>query len=154
MHDQISPRDERIMLRPERHPRTVLTAGFAAPSQRPESTVDLASSRLARSIIQARALRRRFFDGEMFSDPAWDILLELYALKCEQVRISVSKLSVAAGVPATTALRWIDKLEADGLVVRCDDPFDGRRNWVELSDSACNDMRSYLAQVSFAEAAL
>lgn len=107
-----------------------------------------ANAAFVRSIIRARALRRQFFDQNLFADPAWDILLELYALKCEGVRVSVSKLSIAADVPCTTALRWIDKLEADWLVVRQEDPLDGRRVWVELSDLGAAAMGTYLQQIS------
>jgi len=105
-------------------------------------------SRAARSIIRARNARRRFFDGELFADPAWDMLLELYALEGEGRRISVSKLSLAAGVPCTTALRWLDKLEAESLLVREDDPSDGRRVWVKLSAAGITAMDSFFRQIA------
>lgn len=101
-----------------------------------------------RRVIDARAARRRFFDSDLFADPAWDILLELYALRCEQRRTSVSKLCIAAAVPSTTALRWIDKLQSDDLVEREADPFDARRVWVALSEKGLEAMRSYLQQLA------
>jgi hypothetical protein len=101
-----------------------------------------------RRVINARAARREFFASELFADPAWDIILELYALRCEQRRTSVSKLCLAAAVPATTALRWLDKLHSDGLVEREADPLDGRRVWVTLSTSAFEAMKAYLQQLS------
>lgn len=107
-----------------------------------------AASRFARSVIKARAERRKFFDSDLFADPAWDMLLELYALECEGKRISVSKLSVAAGVPCTTTLRWLDKLESESLAVREADPLDGRRIWVSLSDLGFDRMRAYVEQIS------
>src|SRR5690348_16832677 len=58
-----------------------------------------------RAIIAARAARQRHFDGDLFADPAWDILLALYVLRCEQRRTSVSKLCISIGVPMTTGLR-------------------------------------------------
>ena len=58
----------------------------------------LTSPQRVREILKARAARRKFFNEQLFADPAWDMLLELYALKCEDLRISVSKLSHAAGV--------------------------------------------------------
>jgi len=106
------------------------------------------NAEFARSIINARALRRELFDGNLFADPAWDMLLELYALSCEGRRISVSKLSFAAGVPATTALRWIDKLEAEGLVIRFEDPLDARRIWISLSDCGYSAMESFVERVA------
>ena len=104
--------------------------------------------RAARSLIKLRSARRRFFRDDIFSDPAWDMLLELYALEGEGRRVSVSKLSLASGVPGTTALRWLDKLEAQSLVVREDDPADGRRVWIKLSPSGASAMDSYFRELA------
>ena len=122
-------------------PRGQRSALFIQPSGQS------ASAELARAIIKARSARRRFFDEHLFADPAWDILLELYALKCEGVPVSVSKLSIAAGVPGTTALRWIDKLEEQELIARTADPLDGRRVWIRISELGFETMRRYLEQV-------
>lgn len=106
------------------------------------------SPQFVRRVIAARAARRQFFGSDLFADPAWDILLELYALESEQRRTSVSKLCIAAAVPPTTALRWIDRLHTDGLIVRSADHLDGRRVWVSISPSGLNAMKSYLKELS------
>lgn len=100
-------------------------------------------SKVVRSVQRARRSRDYCFDPALFADPAWDMLLELYASHVEQRRISVSSLCVAAHVPATTALRWIAKLEQDGLAVRRDDPNDGRRSWIELTMDGVERMTRY-----------
>ena len=112
------------------------------------------SPQLVRSIINARMKRRQFFDERLFADPAWDMLLELYALECEGRSISISKLSFAAGVPGTTALRWIDKLEEKSLIVRTDDALDGRRTWIALSERGFATMRLYLEQITGLDSAV
>lgn len=104
------------------------------------------STRFVRSILDARRRRDKFFDGDLFADPAWDILLELYALELAQERVSVSKLCLAAGVPDTTALRWIVKMENEGLLERQNDRFDGRRVWVQLSEKASEAMGRYFEE--------
>ena len=96
-----------------------------------------------RDIIRARALRRKVFNPDMFADPAWDILLELYACQLDYRRISVSKLSFAVHVPATTVLRWIGILEREGFLTKTNDPLDGRRVWVELSETGTAKMKQY-----------
>ena len=106
------------------------------------------SVQFVRRVIAARTARRRFFNNDLFADPAWDILLDLYALRCEQHRTSVSKLCIAAGVPATTALRWIDKLQKDGLIERTADPLDARRVWVMISDAGFEAMSDYLSELA------
>ena len=96
-----------------------------------------------RRIIKARRDRGRFFPRHLFADPAWDMLLELYAAELEQVRISVSKLCDASDVPATTALRWISTLVNESLVKRHSDPFDARRIFVTLSSKGLRSIRAY-----------
>lgn len=100
-----------------------------------------------RQIIRARRLRARFFDEELFADPAWDMLLDLLQAEIAQHRVPVSSLCIAAAVPATTALRWINTMTDAGLFQRRDDPRDGRRVFIELSTRASDAMRQYLAEV-------
>ena len=97
-----------------------------------------------RAIIRARRLRDQFFGADLFADPAWDILLDLYAARLEQRRVAVSSLCIAAAVPATTALRWIRTLTDMGLLVRTSDPQDGRRVYIELSPQAAGGVEAYL----------
>lgn len=97
----------------------------------------------ARAMIRARGARQRFFDADLFADPAWDILLELYVCELSQQRISVSSLCDAAQVPATTALRWIRMLEGQGLLTRTADPMDGRRYWMSLTPAAVDKMEAF-----------
>ena len=99
---------------------------------------------MIRSIIRARRLRDHFFRGEMFADPAWDMLLDLMAARVENQRVAVSSLCIAAAVPPTTALRWIKTLCDQGLFVRVADPEDGRRVFIELSADTATMMEAYL----------
>lgn len=96
-------------------------------------------------ILRARRQRGRFLGHDLFADPAWDILLELYAAEAEGRKISVSGVCESAAVSATTGLRWLGKLERAGLVVRCSDPLDRRRSWVRLSPTAVVALQHYFA---------
>ena len=71
-----------------------------------------------RTIIRLRRRRDRLFGSDLFGEPAWDMLLELYAAELAQRRECVSGLCCASGVPATTALRWITLLVNAGWVTR------------------------------------
>lgn len=97
-----------------------------------------------RNLLRARAARKEFFKADLFSDPAWDMLLELYTAEVEQRRISISGLADATGVPGTTSLRWIAALQKQGLISREADPFDGRRVFVTLTPGGLHAIRSYL----------
>jgi DNA-binding MarR family transcriptional regulator len=102
---------------------------------------------IVRHVIRARRLRARFLDDEMFSDPAWDMLLDLLQAEIAQHRVPVSSLCIAAAVPATTALRWIKTMTDAGLFKRRADPHDGRRVFVELAPEASDAMRRYFKEV-------
>ncbi|MXP41443.1 winged helix DNA-binding protein [Altererythrobacter soli] len=102
---------------------------------------------LVRRIIRQRQLRARYFDGELFADPAWDILLDLTAASAEHKRVSVTSLCIASGVPPTTALRWISQMVEIGLLVRIQDEADRRRVFIALSDSAASAMARYFAEL-------
>jgi DNA-binding MarR family transcriptional regulator len=105
------------------------------------------TERYIRSLLRMRRNRDGFFKSSLFADPAWDILLELYAAALAQYRISVSNLCVGAAVPATTALRWIKQLEDEGLIDRRADPTDGRRQFIMLSNKGLEAMNAYFRTV-------
>ncbi len=100
-----------------------------------------------RRVIRARRMRAEYFEGDLFADPAWDMLLDLYAAELEHRQISVSSLCIAAAVPPTTALRWIGTLNEAGLFDRKADPSDRRRAYIALSDAARRGMERYIAAV-------
>lgn len=115
--------------------------------QQDNSTRDLthalAEAAVVRKMIAERRRRSRFFPADIFADPGWDILLDLYLAEIEQRRIMVSSLCVAADVPPTTALRWITALLGRGMLFRKPDKLDRRRVYVELAPTTSDGMRSY-----------
>lgn len=112
-----------------------------APVQ--QGPVEPVTEETIRAVLKSRRNRERHFPADLFADPAWDMLLELYAAALGQRRMSVSSLCSGGAVPPTTALRWIGALEKHGLLRRSKDPFDGRRVFVALSEDALRAMRSY-----------
>ena len=108
----------------------------------------LPDPRLVRTIIRQRQLRARFLDGDLFSDPAWEMLLDLTAARVERKRVSVTSLCIASGAPPTTALRWIGQMVEAGLFVRVCDDSDRRRAFIELNDQTAEAMARYFQEVS------
>ncbi|MCJ1961070.1 MarR family transcriptional regulator [Novosphingobium mangrovi (ex Hu et al. 2023)] len=102
---------------------------------------------LVRRILRQRQQRGRFFEGDLFADPAWDMLLDLTASQGEGKRVSVTSLCIASGVPPTTALRWIGQMVEAGLFVRVCDDSDRRRAFIALSQSTQDAMARYFAQL-------
>lgn len=107
----------------------------------------LPDPRLVKRIIRARRARSKYFDDEMFADPAWDILLDLTAARAEHRRVSVSSLCIAAGVPPTTALRWISQMVESGLLERTQDREDKRRAFIALTDRTADAMARYFEEI-------
>lgn len=107
----------------------------------------LPDPQMVRQIIANRHARSRFFDAELFGDPAWDMLLDLTAAHAEGTRVSVTSLCIAASVPATTALRWLTQMVESGIFVRVPDPADRRRAFIGLSDKAVAAMSGYFASL-------
>ncbi len=110
----------------------------------------LPDPRLVRRIIRQRQLRARFFDGELFADPAWDMLLDLTAARAEHNRVSVTSLCIASGVPPTTALRWITQMIEAGLLLRVEDEADRRRAFITLTDKAADAVARYFSEIGTA----
>jgi hypothetical protein len=107
----------------------------------------LPDPRLVRTIIRQRQARARFFGGDLFADPAWDMLLDLTAARAEHTRVSVTSLCIASGVPPTTALRWIGQMIEAGLLARIEDEADRRRAFITLTDKAADAMARYFAEL-------
>lgn len=105
----------------------------------------LPEARVVRVLIARRQARAKFFDAELFADPAWDMLLDLTAAHIEGKPVSVTSLCIASGVPATTALRWISQMTELGLFERVEDPQDRRRSFISLSVKARHAMAGFFA---------
>ncbi|MFS2110858.1 hypothetical protein ACCC88_14295 [Sphingomonas sp. Sphisp140] len=111
-----------------------------------EPASEIAASEI-RAVIRSRRLRSQYFAAELFADPAWDMLLDLFAANIERRRVSVSSLCIAAAVPPTTALRWIGTMHEAGLFGRHADPGDRRRAYIVLSEKAVQGMRAYVGAI-------
>lgn len=98
----------------------------------------------ARETYNVRRRRARFLPADLFGEPTWDILLDLYVATCENRSVPTTSACIGAHVPPTTALRWLRILEARGLVEREDDGNDGRRTFVRLSEQGMTAMEDWL----------
>jgi hypothetical protein len=114
-------------------------------SAEPAMLVDapLPAADAVRKVIRTRRLRDSFFDAALFADPAWDMLLDLFAARIEGDHVAVSSLCIAAAVPPTTALRWIKMMTDHGIFERHADPNDGRRIFIRLSEKSTQAMAEY-----------
>lgn len=134
--------------RPQEAPRPFASESSVADvrpvfAARPEEPIAVEAGEI-RQVIRARRLRDRQFGKGLFEDPAWDMMLDLFAAHLERAEVSVSSLCIAAAVPPTTALRWIARMTDAGLFERRPDPFDRRRAFMGLTRDALDGMRAYI----------
>lgn len=121
-----------------------------------ESGVGVSSPKLATnqstlefvdSILAARKARLKFFDDDLFFDPTWAMLLDLYRCQLAGRDLCVSSLCIGSGVPETTALRYLRTLEQRAYVERRSDETDRRRSFVRLTSRGIESMGSYIASL-------
>ncbi len=96
--------------------------------------LDAETLRIAKFLYEAR--RRRDAASPirgLFGEPGWDILLDLFIARKSRTPLQVSSVCAGAGLPSTTVLRWIARLEREGLIVRVADQEDARRRYVNLT---------------------
>ncbi|BDI61066.1 winged helix DNA-binding protein [Qipengyuania nanhaisediminis] len=104
---------------------------------------------LARKIYAVRRRRAAIFgNAEMFGEPAWDILLDLYIAHVDGKPVSVSSACIGSAAPPTTGLRWLGVLAEQELVLREHDPQDQRRVLVRLTDRGLEAMDEFFASAA------
>jgi DNA-binding MarR family transcriptional regulator len=101
-------------------------------------------AKLAREEYELRRSRQCFLDEDLFSEPAWDILLDLFASDIEGRKISVTSSCVASGVPRSTAMRYLADLEERGMVRRNGSERDGRVHYLTLTECGSSKIRQAL----------
>ena len=111
-----------------------------------EQRRDMSLVQLAETIIEARRRRAEIFNPAMFGEPAWELLLTLFVMDREGPRLTIGRLAQIAGTKLTTALRWLEYLEDQGLITRQQHPTDARKAFVALTDKARETLASYLSQ--------
>ena len=115
---------------------------LAEAGSRGASTADLGN--LAYGIYSARRKRDRMLQGDLFGEPAWDMLLALYCLPQRGEQLSVTTLSYAANIPQSTGHRIQAALGAEGLIERQPEASDRRRQLVNLTERGRTMLERYL----------
>jgi DNA-binding MarR family transcriptional regulator len=106
-----------------------------------------ATTVLAIALYRLRRRRERLFSTQLFSEPTWDLLLDLLAAEKAGKRVSITSACIAAAAPTTTALRCLKQMEREGVVYREADSNDGRRIYVRLSSETISRMEQLFADL-------
>lgn len=151
-HSQ-SPHSESLIWSPAKISNFLVNLGWLAEKLNQligSETAKIADQKSARSrlqsisaIIEARRARTRVFPSDLFHDPAWNILLELYASHLQGRPVSISDACLFSGTSSTSTLRWITVLIDRGYVYRQPDARDGRRINIVLTETALDALDLY-----------
>jgi DNA-binding MarR family transcriptional regulator len=116
---------------------SALTARPAGPER------DLVA--LATNLLRSRQKRADHFPNDFFGEPAWDALLALYAAPSNEMR-QIDVFS-AARLPQATGLRWLRRLEEEGLVITRPGPAFRTRVLVQLTTQGRDQLTRVLIEL-------
>lgn len=98
----------------------------------------------ARATARRMLLRRQLIGAEeLFGDPAWEMLIDLFIHEAEGKPLSISSLCVTSSIPMSSALRLVQKLCDAGILLRMPDLMDGRRSFIRLAPAVSHRIRAY-----------
>ena len=71
----------------------------------------------ADAILRFRRIRSEILPTELFSEPGWDLLLELFVADAHGHRLTARDVSDRANIPPTVLSRWLIHLTKIGFIV-------------------------------------
>ena len=94
---------------------------------------------------ERRVRSQHFADSELFLEPAWDILLYLFQVQSKGEAAKIEGVSLASGLPTTSALRWFEMLESKKLVFAYKQEEEEREQiYLRLSPKGLIEMGAFL----------
>ena len=107
-------------------------------------------ARLCQAVYRLRRARPKYMAaaGDLFADPIWDMMLDLYVASQRGQLTTVTNACVAADVPQTTGLRYIEKLTSRGIAVRYSHLTDKRMLGLELTPQGKASMEDILRELA------
>ena len=118
------------------------------PRKIPEQSLTAVAENLYRFRRRRDALMTAQFGTDIFADPAWDIILDLYIHNSKHQDVCVTSACAAAMVPITTALRYITVLSDRGMIERSKNQKDGRSYLLRLSPEAIHIVETLLTDIA------
>lgn len=100
----------------------------------------------AKRELTRRRKRSLHLPTELFGEGAWAILLDLYVSLHSGRQVSTTSACIAADVPATTALRWLEVLSSLELIKKSPDGTDKRVKHIIPTPKGYQSVRSSLIE--------
>jgi hypothetical protein len=102
----------------------------------------------ARQILAGRKQRERYFDPVLFSNPAWDILLNLFVAGADGRPVTVLDACIASTAPQSVAVRWLSYLKQEEMIMERTDSSIHRQTVICLSEHTRLAIASYLGSLT------
>lgn len=81
----------------------------------PSAALEAALIGQVEEAIRSRGLRYSYLPAHLLGEPVWDMLLELLGAELIEETVTMARLATAAGVPVSTAIRWVEVLIQGGV---------------------------------------
>ena len=75
------------------------------------------SATIAAAMLEFRRTRLRILPSELFAEPAWDLLLELFIADAEGRRMTARQVCVRSGIAPSVMSHWLRHLSQSGYVI-------------------------------------
>ncbi|MFC3579512.1 hypothetical protein [Sphingomonas hylomeconis] len=72
---------------------------------------------LAMALLRIRRARARNLPADLFSEPAWDLLLELFVADAQGSRITGGEVSSRNGIHDSVMSKWLRHMTKIGLLI-------------------------------------
>ena len=104
------------------------------------------------AVLKLRRLRKAVLSPDLFGEPAWDLLLELFVADAQGVRLTGREVGRRCDIKPQVLSRWLIVLSAEDLIVG-----DGRGELddeITLSASGMASLESIIGMISEEQHAL
>lgn len=112
--------------------------------ERDEQAGTIRHAFIARRMLHILRLGNETLGGQLLSNPAWEILLDLFVHRSEGKRVTIVSLCITATAPAGTVLRYLNALTEAGLVIQANAEDDRPSPIIDLSADAFTSMKAIL----------
>lgn len=103
----------------------------------------------ARYVLRLRKAAKSYFGPPVLSEPAWNLMLALYSADLAHDEFRIGSIAELAGIPRSTTLRWLIKLQDGGFVALESDPRDKRAVGVRMTETGRQAMAKSLGAAPF-----
>lgn len=129
--------------------RAVTRSVGIVPSSPPEEGFGGDIADFARQLWWERRLRTKFFPAELFLEPAWDLILDVFAAEQAGEPVRLSKTHLSACAPPSAAERKARLLVKIGMLTATPISPGGRSLELKLTPSAASKLERLLHEILF-----